>query len=382
MVNQQQIKECLKNQIGIRKSADTNMPVPSADLQNPKSGLFLNSVHALISVDNVWSMITAAGAIKREDVITDTMLLNEYITNVSNDAIVKLSNRIYVEKQLNTYSKSIFPDTKLYDSPASIHDTLEKQGRFVGFMLMGKAADVSLAIKRFSTQFENENPELKFYLYKEGRKEPVTILTVDCVKEYYAQWHEIDNVVLSPNESYFFGYYEHDLTGRALNKRISFVKPPCSCEPIEYELWKKWNRNLSIRAIYVDSNTIKNDRTLWAPGGEIYVDDYSWGLNFVFSANCDITNIFCSNKQLLVDALATQTGIMILEEMANSSRDNQQKNTLSQKAFYALDNKENHATGLLSQLEQKIKVINLDFGSLNTACLPCQNSGIVYGTIY
>lgn len=382
MINQNQIRECLKGQVGIRKSSDTNMPVPTLDLQNPKSGLFLNSIHALISIDNIWSMITAAGPIKRENGVTDTMLLNEYMSNVSNDAIIKLGNRIYVEKQLNTYSKSIFPDTKLYDSPASIHDTLEKQGRFVGFLLMGKAADISLAIKRFSTQFENENPELKFYLYKEGTKDPIATLTVDCVKEYYAQWHEVENVVLSPSESYFFGYYEDDLNGRALNKRISFEKPPCSCEPIEYELWKKWNRNLNIRAMYVDSNTIKSDRTLWAPGGEIYVDDYSWGLNFVFSANCDITNIFCSNKQLLVDALATQIGIMILEEMANSSRDNQQKNTLSQKAFYALDNKENHATGLLSQLEQKIKVINLDFGSLNTACLPCQNSGIVYGTIY
>ncbi|HMR19766.1 MAG TPA: hypothetical protein PKA53_10750 [Sphingobacterium sp.] len=382
MINTIAIKECLNGQIGLRKSADTNLPEPETKYLNPKSGLFLNGIHALISVDNIWSMISAAGPIKRAVGVTDSQLLNGYLSDKMEDAIATLANKIYVEKQLNTYAKTIFPDTKLYESPATIHDTIEKQGRFVGLRLRGKAQDIALALKRISTQFERENPDFKIYLYRNFQEEPAQLIEVDCVKEYHPQWHELEDVSLSPDTTYYIGYYENDLDGRALNKNISFKKPPCSCEPTEYALWKKWNRNLEAQAFYVDAGSLQVGRTIWDPGEENYVDGYTWGLNLVFAASCDITSVFCSNKQLLVDALATQAGIMILEEMANSSRDNQQKNTVSQKAFYALDNKENRAEGLYTQLEKKIKVINLDFGSMNTACLPCQNQGIVFGTIY
>ena len=105
-------------------------------------------------------------------------------------------------------------------------------------------------------------------------------------------------------------------------------------------------------------------------------------MNLTIAVACDMTGVICSNRQSMANAYATQIGVMILEDMANTGRDNQQSKTMSQKAFYALDNKENHAPGLYKSLATQIKVINIDLGSVNTECMPCQEQGLVFGTIY
>lgn len=385
MIDQKRLRNCFNGQIGIRRALDLNLPVPDQVYLNPHSGFFLNSVHSLMSIENIWSVISEAGIIERPEGVTDNVVLNNYLSERMSDALVRLSNSIYTNKQLNNNAKTIFPDTKLYDSPGSVHDTIEKYNRFVGFRLKGKTQDISLLLKKLGTQFESENPDLKIYLYQQDLSQPLKIWTISSFKKYQLQWHDISEselTMIASESTYYLGYYESDLNGRAINKAISFIKPPCSCAPVEYNLWKKWNRYLYVQAFYIDSVNLNEDRTIWDIDNENLVDRYSWGLNLVTAATCDLTAVFCANKLLLIDALATQAAVLMIEEMAHTSRDNQQSKTLSQKAFYALDNKENKATGLYKSLEKKIEVVNLDLGLLNSECLPCQSAGITFGTIY
>jgi len=103
------------------------------------------------------------------------------------------------------------------------------------------------------------------------------------------------------------------------------------------------------------------------------------------SIYCDTTDFFCRNKHGLSNAIAFQTAVSIIQDMAYSARDNQQMLKLQQMANFALGNQENKTIGLNDQMTKQIMQLDFNYAGSNPKCLPCSdlyNNSVSLGSVY
>lgn len=106
------------------------------------------------------------------------------------------------------------------------------------------------------------------------------------------------------------------------------------------------------------------------------VESNNFGLNLSFTTECDISTIFCDNKERFVDAIGKQRAVDLLKNMVHSTRDNNLSEEVKSMAFSAL-NGEDNIQSLEKQVEEAIDAIDFDFSDLDTPCLPCNNTSPV-----
>lgn len=427
MINPIVITSGLSGLIGFRAAVDKSLPKIDADLQASESGIIVNDVHPLVSVENIHACIENSGVIEYPDAwavgttytldekvikVIDTekviyksladgnvgndpeispdewesegTVFNQYLRNKLSQGAVKLANVIYLQKNLADNSKSILGDVMLYTGAGNITNTITKRGRFVGFKLYIKGSDLAVTLSKVGMQFNTLNPEFKLYIYHNSQLEPISEITIAHTKQYSFEWKSITKQILSfldddinAGGHFSIGYYEDDLLGEAIERKTTYdFNGHCgSCQAENFNNWKKWSKHVSIQPFYVDAANLNEDHTYWDEEKEIVLDEQNWGLNFIMSVGCDVTPFLIRNKGSLAQVYATQIAVSILEDMAMSTRDNQKMLKVQQLANYALNMKENYSPGMYKQLEKEIKALNFNISGLNPQCLPCKNSG-------
>ena len=430
MIQPAYIQNCFWGLVGFRQHPSKEFVKLDDDLLLSSSGIRFNDIHPLLTMENIMALVPNFDDYKIQcwDVSTEysqgeivyfesdlnvsisklnenegndpseeaseywdnTSLISIYLRNLVNAASAKLINSLYQIKSLAQNSKSLHGDVYLYDGVGNFNDLINKQDRFVGLKLTIKQADISLLLKKIGLQFTSANPEFKLYIYHSSQSEPVDVLTLEYNDSVSFKWVSIQNEVtfnylddtVNVGGYYSIGYYESDLIGQALRRRQSFsTMPECStCGDNSYNNFKKWFPFLSIQPFYVDSNFIdSDDRTHWEEDHELYIDNQTWGLNLLINIVCDLSELFCRNKEAFIDSLSKQVAVDLLEAMAYSSRDNQ-KLKIADLAMYDL----NSQTGMRVQLDKAVKALDFNMSGLNPVCLQCQDEGfkIRHRTVY
>ena len=431
MINPLAFQTCIAGLVGFRPSLDQSMPSIEADLQESESGIFVNDIHSLVSVENIYNCINETSLIQlpsawnsatgytvgqkvtvsgivytalqpsTNQAVTQTAYwqrngngLSVYLQNKINQSAVKIANAVFVQKNLNENAKSILPETMLYSGNGSISDVIIPQGRFVGFKLNLKELDLGMQVRKIGIQFNEAINDFRLYLYNSGKLDPVYVWTIDVTQPFSFQWIELTKQVLSflsdstaPHSDFFIGYYEEDLgTGKAINNKYTFTQNLCGpCNPVNYNLRKAWGAYVGIVPFAVPSTSLNADRTLWDVTYAGETDGINFGLNLLASVFCDTTDFFCRNKSGLANAIAFQTAVSIIQDMAYSNRDNQQSQKLMNMATYALGNQQNNTPGLEAQMAKQISQIDFNYAGTNSKCLPCAdlyNNSVSLGTVY
>jgi len=418
MINTSTLQTCLAGLIGFRNSIDTAMPQLKASLLESESGIYVNDQHSLITIENInatientgtitlpsaWSAlttyaigdkVTSSGNIYTSvqaginHAVTDTDYwtnngnpISVYLDQKLNQGMANVASKIFLQKNLNQNSKSILPETMLYDNGGNIRKTIQKSGRFVGFKLSLKSNDLGMVIRKIGMQFTDVQTNLSIYLYNTSQEDAVKVWTVTTTKSYSFEWKELTKQVMSflsdttnADSRFMIGYYEDDITGNAINNEYSFGRNFCGpCNPANLNLRQKWSKVMAIEPFFVTSDHLNGDRTIWNTDYEQYTDNINWGLNILTSVFCDSTDFFCRNKDGLVKVLALQVAVSIIEDMGFSGRDNQKMLKVQQMANYALNMKENGAPGLYKDLENEIMAVRFNYSDANSDCLPCDD---------
>lgn len=431
MINPIAFQSCIAGLVGFRPSLDQQMPDIESSLQESESGIYVNDIHSLVSVENIYncinetSLITLPAAwsaaiaytvgqkVTVSDVVytalqpgtnhlvTDTSYwqrngngLSVYLQNKINQSAVKIANQVYVQKNLNEQAKSIMPETMLYSGNGDIRNVIIPQGRFVGFKIKLKELDLGMQVRKIGIQFNEVIADFKLYLYNSGQLDPVHVWTIQITQPFSFQWIELTKQILSflsdntaPGSDFFIGYYESDLgTAKAINNQYTFTQNLCGpCNPVNYNLRKTWGAYVSIIPFIVPSTAINPDRTLWDSNYAGDTDGINFGMNILASVFCDTTDFFCRNKAGLANAVAFQTAVSVIQDMAYSNRDNQQAQKLMNMATYALGNQQNNTPGLEAQMNKQIMQIDFNYAGTNSKCLPCSdlyNNSVSLGTVY
>ncbi len=431
MINPIAFQQCIAGLVGFRESLDATMPTISDDLKESESGIYINDIHSLITIENIYNCIVNTGTItlpstwnsgtaylvgqrvlasgvvysakqaSTNQPVTDTAYwynlgnpLSMYLQDKMNQSAVKVANAVYIQKNLNQQAKSILPETMLYGGNGNIRNTITGQGRFVGFRIKLKDMDLGMYLSKVGLQFNASLTNFPIYLYNSSQSEPVRVWNVTTTAAFSFQWASLTKQVMSflsdttnVGTDFYLGYYETDLSGiMAINNEYTFTQNLCGpCNPVNYQLRKSWGEFIGITPFQVVSANLNEDRTLWDVTTNGYTDGQNWGLNLLASVYCDTTDFFCRNKHGLSNAIAFQTAVSIIQDMAFSARDNQQMLKLQQLANYALGNRDNKTEGLEAQLNKQIMQLDFNYAGSNPKCLPCSDlyaNSVVMGSVY
>lgn len=427
MINPVAITSCLSGLVGFRPAIDKNLPKVSAALQASESGIMVNDMHSLVTVEHINACIENAGSIEYPDVyaagttyaigdkvhvvignektvfeslqaanvghtpassptywVNQGTVMNQYLTNKLSQGAVKLANAIYNQKNLAGNSKSVLGDIMLYTGSGNINNTITKRGRFVGFKLYIKGQDLTVALSKIGMQFNEIQTAFTLYIYHNSQLEPIKEIELTTTKAFSFEWKIITKELLTflgddlnAGGHFTIGYYEDDLQGEAIERKtnLTSVSSCSSCDPANSSAFRKWNKYVGLQPFYVESDFLNENKDYWDEDKEIIVENQNWGLNLQLSVFCDVTPYLCRNKGAIAQAYALQVAVSIIEDMGFSSRDNQKMLKLQQMANYALNIKENYAPGLYKELEKAIKTLSFNFSGVNPECLPCQSSG-------
>lgn len=431
MLNPIPLQDCLAGLVGFRDSLDQALPEIKDSLTESESGLYVNDQHTLVSIENIYAVIEQTGTITlpsawsdvtaytvgqkvssattiytalqdgTNHLVTDTAYwqnegnpLSLYLQQKYNQGVIKLANAVFQEKNLNQNAKSILPETMLYDNGGNIKNTIAKSGRFVGFKIRLNDLDLGMIIRKIGLQFTEVQTNLPIYLYNSSQDTYVKQWLVTTTQAYSFQWEVLTKEVISfltddtnAGSQYSLGYYEDDIAGLAINNEYSFGVNFCgSCNPYNAQLRQKWSKYLQLQPFVVLAANLPGDRTMWNSDNEAIIDGCNFGLNILASVFCDSTDFFCRNKDGLINALALQIAVSIIEDMAFSGRDNQKQAKLVSMANFALgSNRDINTPGLYKDLKNAIMAVDFNYGNVNSDCLPCSDiwrNDVSMGSIY
>lgn len=418
MINIPQVKECLKNRVGFRQPDNPSINRIYSDLTISESGNYFQGVHPLVNLENLLSIApqfntyvhepyvaettysatnrvgsggkvyeslvdnNTGNAVTDEDFWKEIDLFSEWLTQMRDEASIKVINKALTEKKLRGELKSVFENLTLFDGVGNMANMVVKEGKFCFFEItVHQKRNIQVIIEEVYLQTTQNNPTLDIYIYSNAFEAPEEVQTVTFTKQNFRYKGTMEGISLDPGV-YYIGYYEEDLLGQAIYKNNYIWGQPCApCHPPNYDAYQKWSKFITVRPGYVASANLNEDLSLWDTSKIVYDNANNFGLNFSISVQCDLSDFICTNKAVFDNAIALQVGVDILQQIGNNVRNNSISEQTKKLALFALDNRDNFTPGLTQQLEKAIKALDFDMSGLGE-CLPCKEPrGVRYTSV-
>jgi hypothetical protein len=380
-----EIVNCLKTLIGWKNHYDTGeIPALAPALNTSDSGEYYQSFHPALRLD----VIKATIPINRT--------LDSYLTEKVEDGITQVLNDIITSRKYGQYAKQILGNDAVLDGYGWSQDTIINEGRFVGFALKTNLAiGLQIVLKSIGLQFTQPQTDLKIYVFHSSKINPIYTITISTTSGIEWHWNEQTDKKLSAENStlvggtWVIGYYQDDIAGNAINyTNFDWRVGPCgSCDGTtglkRQDNWRNLHRYIDLQPIYVPAASIGVVGKMFDLNSMINDFSSSWGMNFKFNAECDLTYFFCSNKMLFKNTLGLKVAHMILQDMKFSQQINYIEENLKHMIIRDLEgDKDTNAVNLVEKLEESIKAINFDHSKLSSHCLSCNsNKGVNYGVV-
>lgn len=420
--------ECLFGLAGFRQTSNPDYPQLTDSLIETQSGLFYQDEQPLITIENIDqslknydkyiypAYVALTEYLKGQQVefngqayesLVGTIalpntgnqpdispaewvalnLLSEKLTGLVKSSINKVLTTVMNNKKIRENTKGILDDIYLFDGVGRMRDKEVKKGRFVGLSFKVKRQrDLVAIIKKIGLQFDSVNNAFDLYLFHSSQEDPIKKFTYDVTGKSSMNWQIQENFVLTYNGIefdaggvFYLGYYEEDLTGQAINKTYNWgASPSCASCNRSYGYYQQWSNYFDFIPISISSSELTDIKPS-DPGGAKLFDidrlayhyDANFGINLEVTAQCDLTEFICGNKELFTDAILLQVAHDILMEIAYNTRNNVISKEIRTLAMYELDNRENNTPGLIKRLNKEIEGIDFEMSNLNSVCQTC-----------
>lgn len=414
MTNYKLIQEAFKGLIGFKKSYDSADKEIDEDLQESSSGIFVNNLHDLFTIKNLSAIIQSpdnlvtvapynnATTYKIGDIVKhsnkiyvslvddntnqnpdsqptkwkQTTLLSQFLLEKYNHSVNQVVQKFLSFKKGFLQSKELLERVALFDSFGGDH--IEKTGSFVGYQIDILSPMLANTIKKVGIQLL-ENDTLTIYLFHSSQTNAIATKEITYTNAKRFQWFSLDNFLLkkvtdSYEDGYFtIGYFESDLsaTNRAINAKVNFGDNYgcATCQYSNLRLIELWSQFYKIRPIQIQSQLLSGTTQSWGFEDAMVSDTMNYGLNLVFSVECDFTDVIIKNKDLFIPVLSEQLRITFLNAIANTQRHNPTSTEAANLANYWLKEGK-YDKALLTALENA----SFDLSSLDKNCLPCEKT--------
>lgn len=429
MFNAESIQSCLGGLIGFRQHNNASYDRYDSNIAASSSGVYIDSTaHSLLTIENISacaenfakteiSAYSSAITYAKGDLVLSagivyeslqnsnlnqtpassatywyvTNLISAYLRRLKIGAITNIFSSVVAQKKLYEVGKTLLTDISLYDGVGNLAKKIAPMSRFVGFVLSPKYKDTVINLSYLGFQLDQAQSSLNVYIYHSSQNDPIATIALTSITATNFNWKELPAVqkLYANSNSYgdlgefYIGYYEDDLTGRAIWKEQSFEGNSCaSCSGVNSYLYTQWSKYVTIQPFYCSEAFLGAGRTIFDVEKIIEINNQNWGFNLKLQVQCDITDFICRSVNVFTDPLRKQVVHDLLRDMFYSQRDNQKNKNVGQMAGYAIENKENKTYGAKQELDDAIKGLSFDLSGISDVCVPCneKGSGIEYSS--
>jgi hypothetical protein len=370
-----EIKEQLKNIIGFKSGEDYLL---NDDLTTTTSSLVINEYHPLLR-------LSVLDAVRPEN-----MELDEFLTSVRDQAVARLINDVFTQKQMGESVKENLINTPLFESTASISNLETPKGRFVGIVLkLNKTMNLKSILKKVSLQLLEAQPLTIHLKHSSQFGESLRAQNLSYTKAKSTQWFDLDFVLKYFTEDtdfggvYYIGYYEDDLipTNRAIYKEHDLSKAPCGgCTRFNLMYYRKWSSYMTANAIYVNPTSF--DELGNFDVKKVEFSTRNFGLNVEVEFRCDLTSFLIENSRPLAYPLMDRLAMDLMRYIEMSpTRNNSVTDEMAKESYIAIngvlgERGDIKVRGLIHDYMDKIKGLSFEYSRLDPVCLPCNRKGI------
>lgn len=377
MYNATKIKEAFIGFIGW-KDNDDDSGWQLDDVNTSESGTFYNSVHPMLTMDNLISI-----AKRYNDLGGDSDDVNSkftaWVKEETEQAILDAIDLWLERKFENRSVNNLLEDDMLFRSTGDVADIEEVTDEFIGMeFIVARGNGVVLKLREIGLQFEN-NTVITLQLFKSGVKAPIKVKDCDYIGNGSVQWFSLDDWDLSGDGAYWVGFESGDLDGGIVNgvKDYGYGRGGVVSFPT--------GRFFECKAI----STTDFSGFLFRMDQLKYSLSTNYGMNFKLDVRCDYTNFIIDHKELFKRLIWLNVGIKFLEYMAfnpNSRVNRNEGNMDSDKIMYAIEGDTQKTKGgrdisLTGKRERALAAIAFDEAGLSSVCLPCKKKGVKYGSM-
>lgn len=425
MIRIKELQERLRPLVGWE--SDGTLP---ADLTESESGLYYQQRHALLTLDNIRSILPNAdvaewdgtqtynaGAIvghgggKWKAVSTTEAgdepgesdkwavydELSDFLRRATDSGIATMVNKFVENKSMGRTSKALLEHKTLFDGSGRTNNVVEQTHSLVGWELEPmRNLGVTVQIHRIGLQMRSATGVVTLYLFHSSRREPVKVFNLDVRSQSTYQWFSVQDVFLpylggdtNSGGKWYLCYHEDDLPEgmEAVNMTRDFAKDPChQCGGGNVNEWRNLTHYVRVSpfAVSVGEGWTENPE-IWDSEDVEYRSKNCYGINIELSVGCDLTDFIKAQRNVFASVLQTQVAYDVLRAIAynpNAAVNRNQSNVQRQDFIFELDgNTYTRSTGIRGELERAYKALEVDTQGMDSVCVPCRRRGVNYGGV-
>lgn len=288
--------QALFGRVGWKQPVKSGSPVINSTNLTARSGRYFNdsSFHSLVSVDNIKATMEESGA--------NDANLNLQLESLQRAAIMRCLNAVFREPE---YIEQVL----LFDRLGQNDQVINNTGLFCGYEItVAPAMQYGIQIDSATLTFDSD-VTFNLYLFKDGKKTPISVIEVSAVAGEATVVNFSDQVLNYIGSStkggrFYFGYFQDDLGGaKAIQEQVChFSKTCCFCAtPME----SKKNTG--------EYDFDRNQRSYPA---------LPHGLNLEMSTFRDHTQSIVKKANLFDEAIGLSVAYMTLEQIIYAVRSN------------------------------------------------------------
>lgn len=338
-------------------------------------------------VDNNVASITDRDAWKEYDVLVD------FLKRLTDIGIKKVVTRFLQDKTIAQETKTIVDRRALFDGAGRKEARVANDGRLVGFEITPlRDSGITTTLQKVGMQFVGNEGDIDLYLFHSSKNEPVATKKCHLTGDGSFAWFDLTEWVLpyvsedtNAGGSWYVVYDQSKLpySMEAINFGRDWSREPCgTCNKGDVQLYRLMSKFISFSPFYVA--TTEWDGKLWDVEDNIYSNANNFGLNFIVSMDCDLTDFIIREKREFASVLQMQVATEALRTLATNPDvdvNRVQANATRDNLLYETDGNGQGIKGLKGELEKAYKALSINTRGLDEVCLGCHNKGIRFGSI-
>lgn len=377
MLNIAAISTALAGLVGWHDATAYPLPAP---LKVSRSGLFVNDLNELLTLPVLADCVPPGEA------------LGPWMQRLTTDALTRLAGRLAAAQNLS--GKVLLLDAPLLKGPGRAADTINKLGRFVGLRVsLARKKGVTYTVPRLSIQLDTvQATPLNIYVYTDTQPDPVQVIALPAGfnRANYPYRYELEDAnaldltfAVQPEQWAYIGYYEDDLTGRAI--QVDGAGYPCGCSADPYTTYSPF---VTVRGIAV-GGAYEADREAFLADNATE-ESSNFGLDLSFTAYCDTSQVLMKleNQLQVQEVVQMALGLRFIEAILNTpnltqttQRQALQADAMGAKLHYMARLYGGKDSGTDTVYESLLGAVVLDLSGLDAACLPQREALVSMGTM-
>lgn len=291
----------LFGRVGWKQPIKANSPVVDSTNQLAKGYRYFNdgSFHAIVTVDNVKATMEESAA--------SDVNLNQYLESLQRAAIMRCINAVFRERE---YIKQYL----LLDRIGQNDKVIENASLFVGYEInLAPVMDIGIQIDSATLLFD-QDVTFNLYLFKDGKKSPISVIQVSAVADEATVVNFSDLVLnyigsATKGGRFYFGYFQEDLgSARAIQEQVCAQDTACfRAQPMQS------------KQVIGQYDFDRNQRSYTVQ---------PYGINLEMSVFRDHTQVIVKKANLFDEVIGLTVAAMTIEQIIYSCRSNNNERVL------------------------------------------------------